>query len=206
MRVLVATRNRGKLSELRRLLGQRGVELVGTAELGLPDVLEDGDTFEANAIKKATELARASRLLTLADDSGLEVDALHGGPGVYSARYGGGTDEGNVRKLLRALENVSEGARAARFRCVLALVDPADPEGEQLETTAGVCEGRIALAPRGGAGFGYDPVFIPAGETRTMAELSPEEKDARSHRGAACRAMIPVLDAQIHRRLTNPGV
>ena len=208
MRVLVATRNAGKVREFRRLLGLSGVEVVSIDELSLdvPDVVEDAETFEDNAEKKARELAAATGLLTIGDDSGLEVDALHGAPGVYSARYGGGGGtEANVRKLLGALEDVPEGSRAARFRCVLALVDPTDIDAE-VAFGKGVCEGRITREPRGQGGFGYDPVFVPHGEERTMAELSADEKNALSHRARACAALRDALMAQIQSRVTHPGV
>lgn len=189
MKLLVATTNRGKIAELRGMLGDLGIELVTVADVGIDgEVVEDAETFEGNARKKATELARRSGLSALADDSGLEVDALGGGPGVYSARWAGpgATDSSNVEKLLGVLENVEDGKRGARFRCVLAL---AGPSGAIEHVTDGRCEGSIARAPRGEGGFGYDPVFVPTGETRTMAEMTAEEKNARSHRGAAVRAM-----------------
>jgi XTP/dITP diphosphohydrolase len=199
--LLVATHNRGKIEEFRRILGGLGVALVGAGDLNLPEVDEDGETFEANAIKKARALAAAARRITLADDSGLEVDALGGAPGVRSARYAGGAGpEANIRKLLAALEGVPPERRTARFRCVLALADPEGPLGERVELAAAACEGTIALAPRGSGGFGYDPIFIPAGEVRTMAELAAAEKDALSHRGRACRALAPWLATYLTQR------
>ena len=171
------------------MLGDLGIELVTVTDLGIDgEVVEDAETFEGNARKKATELARRSGLSALADDSGLEVDALGGAPGVYSARFAGpgATDGTNVDKLLGAIVDVDDPARTARFRCVLAL---AGPSGAIEHVTDGRCEGRITRERRGEGGFGYDPVFVPAGETRTMAELTSEEKNARSHRGAAVRAM-----------------
>lgn len=185
MQLLIATRNAHKLEEIAAILQLPGVELVGADALpGLPDVVEDGETFEANATKKAVELAAASGMLTLADDSGLEVDALDKAPGVYSARYAGepSDDAANNRKLLAALQGVTE--RAARFRCAVAL---ATPEGRS-ETVDGRCEGHIGLAPRGGAGFGYDPLFVPNGFDQTFAELDASAKHHISHRGAALSA------------------
>jgi XTP/dITP diphosphohydrolase len=198
--LLVATRNAGKLEEFRRIFGDLGVTIVGAAELALADVVEDGATFEANATKKARESAIASGLMTLADDSGLEVDALFGAPGVHSARYAGGGAEANVRKLLGALESTPDEARTARFRCVLALADPSGPLGEEVLLAQGTCEGTIIRSPRGGGGFGYDPVFVPEGKALTMAEISDAEKDALSHRGRACAAMRERLVAYLTRR------
>ena len=182
MRLIIATRNRHKVAELRSLLDLPGVELVCAADLpGAPEVEEDGDTFEANAIKKAVALARFSGGWALADDSGLEVEALGGAPGVQSARYAGpaARDADNLAKLLAVMTGRAD--RRARFRCVLAL---ADPQG-RARTVAGHCEGTLAAAPRGVAGFGYDPLFVPKGETRTFAEMGAEEKNALSHRGRA---------------------
>ncbi len=185
MKLLIATRNAHKLKEIRAILELPGIEIVGADEVaGLPDVVEDRDTFEGNATKKAVELAAASGLLTLADDSGLEVDVLGGDPGVYSARYAGepSNDEANNNKLLAALDGVSE--RTARFRCAIAL---ATPDGGS-ETVDGRCEGRIELEPRGDAGFGYDPLFVPDGYEQSFGELDADIKHSISHRGAALAA------------------
>lgn len=211
--LLVATKNRGKLGEFARIFGDLGVRIIGAEEAGIPDVEENGQTFEENAAEKARAGARASGLLTLGDDSGLEVDALGGAPGVRSARYaGGGGAAANVAKLLAALEGVPAGRRSARFRCVLALVDPADSMGIQL--AHGVCEGSITFGSRGGGGFGYDPVFVPRDYVRgehplehsplghdvTLAELGDREKDALSHRGIACAQMRPMLERALQMR------
>ena len=171
------------------------MSIVSPRDLGLEhDVVEDGETFEANAEKKAREFAGLTGLMTMADDSGLEVDHLDGAPGVYSARYADGKgDAANNEKLLCNLEGVSEAERSARFRCVLALVDAEGALGPGVHLESGVCEGHIGSEPRGDQGFGYDPLFLPEGETRTMAELPPEEKDARSHRGDALRKMLGFL-------------
>lgn len=202
MKLLVATRNPGKVRELSRLFAElEGVTVVGLDALSTPppEVVEDADTIEGNAIKKAAELARASGLPTLADDSGLEVDALEGAPGVSSARYAGvhGDDEANNRKLLRELEGVSD--RRARFRCALAFADPSGLLGERVHVEHGVLEGSILEAPRGEGGFGYDPLFLPEGESRSAAELSPEEKNAISHRAAAARKMCVFLRGYVRR-------
>lgn len=185
--ILLASNNRGKLLELRPLLEPLGFEVVSPAERGIElDVIEDADTFEGNATKKAIEFARTASMLALADDSGLEVDALDGAPGVLSARFSGenATDATNNALLLERLRDAS--ARTARFRCVLVL---ASPEGEVLHTTAGVVEGRILREPRGDNGFGYDPLFVPEGFDQTMAELDPTTKSSISHRGRAFSAL-----------------
>lgn len=201
-KLLVATSNKGKLAELRRMLGDVEVEVLGLRDVfdTPPEIVEDGATFEENAVKKAGVVAQASGLLTLADDSGLEVDALSGRPGVHSARFAGpnASDADNNRALLAALAG-HQPPYTARFRCVLALVDPAEPEAPVL--TQGVCEGRITTEPRGLEGFGYDPLFVVEGLERTMAELPPETKNQLSHRGRALRAMLP----ELVRRLSRPA-
>jgi XTP/dITP diphosphohydrolase len=202
-RLLVATRSRHKLRELRQLLGVGpDVELVSPDDLGIPDEPDEtGETFETNARLKARFYARRSGLPTLADDSGLEVDALDGGPGVRTRRYAGpdATDEANNRKLLGALGSLPPERRGARYVCVLALALPADagPNGglEPL-VRRGTCRGRIATAPKGDGGFGYDPIFEPAPEPpggRTLGQWSAEAKNAISHRSRAARRMAPVL-------------
>ena len=185
--VVLATHNAGKVSELRRILAARsgGVEVLDAAEAGLDDVEETGETFAANALLKARAGVAASGLPCLADDSGLEVVALCGEPGVRSARYAGvhGDDEANLRLVLTRLEGVTD--RRARFVCAAALVTPDGDEWVE----EGVLEGQLTREPRGTGGFGYDPVFVPEGGSRTSAELSPQEKDAISHRGRAFRAI-----------------
>lgn len=185
MKLLVATRNPHKLIEIRQILSAPGLELIGAdAFPGLPrEVVEDAPTFEGNALLKARALAQAGRCWTLADDSGLEVDALGGAPGVLSARYAGpsaGAADNNA-KLLRALQGVTD--RRARFRCVMALVAP---DGRTW-TVDGRCEGRILEELRGREGFGYDPLFVPDGQVLTFAELPAGVKNRLSHRGAALR-------------------
>jgi XTP/dITP diphosphohydrolase len=182
MKILIASRNAHKIQEIREIFDLSGVEWVSTAEFpGLADVVEDGDTFEANAIKKATELARATGLWALADDSGLEVSALGNAPGVYSARYAGEpcSHANNNAKLLRELAGKTD--RSARFRCVAALSDPSG----RVETVSGSCPGRIIEALRGAKGFGYDPLFVPEGCEATFAEMGNEQKNKLSHRGRA---------------------
>jgi len=182
MKILIASRNAHKIQEIREIFDLPGVEWVSAADVpGLHDVEEDGETFEANAIKKATELARATGLWALADDSGLEVAALGNAPGVYSARYAGEPCDHarNNAKLLRELDGQRD--RSARFRCVAALSDPAG----RAETVSGSCPGRIIERLRGTEGFGYDPLFVPDGFEQTFAEMGAEQKNRLSHRGRA---------------------
>ena len=182
MKILIASRNAHKIQEIREIFDLPGVEWVSTAEFPeLRDVEEDGDTFEANAEKKATELARATGLWALADDSGLEVSALGNAPGVYSARYAGepSNHANNNAKLLRELAGKTD--RSARFRCVAALSDPTG----RVETVSGSCPGRIVEKQRGAQGFGYDPLFVPDGHERTFAEMGNGQKNQLSHRGRA---------------------
>jgi XTP/dITP diphosphohydrolase len=190
--ILVGTQNAGKRREYETLLAGLPVIWVSPEELGLAnfDVNESGATFEENARLKALAFARQAGVATLADDSGLAVDALNGAPGVYSARYAGpgASDEDRYRKLLAALEGVPDAQRTAHFECVVAL---ALPDGA-VYSACGRVEGAIACAPRGREGFGYDPIFVlPDG--RHMAELLPPEKNALSHRGRALQALRPVL-------------
>ncbi len=180
--LLIATRNAHKLAEIREMLP--GLDLRGTgAWPNVPDPEETGDTFEANARIKAEAWCAATGFPALADDSGLEVDALDGAPGIYSARYAGahGDTAANNAKLLRALAEVPEGRRTARFVCALALALP----GRPTRTLRGVCEGRIAEAPSGAGGFGYDPLFVPEGHDRSFADLPAAVKATLSHRARA---------------------
>jgi XTP/dITP diphosphohydrolase len=203
--VVLATRNAGKCAELRALLGDLPVALVTTQEV-LPDdfkVQEDGETFESNAVIKAKAVCQASNLVAISDDSGLEVDALGGRPGVRSARFAHerATDAENNAALLRELEEIEESARSARFRCVLALASPWEQDVVVVE---GRCEGSIARTPRGSGGFGYDPLFLVQGhDGRVMAELGEAEKNQVSHRGRAVNALIPRLVELINRRLAE---
>lgn len=189
MKLLIATRNAFKLEEIRSILTRPSLELVSLNDYqGLQEVVENGATFEANAIKKAVTLALAVKLWTMADDSGLEVDALDGTPGVYSARYAGEpvNYEANNRKLLKELENVTN--RKACFRCVVALSNPAG----QSQIVEGKCAGQIVGSPRGNNGFGYDPVFIPDGWNQTFAEMGSDIKNRISHRAAALNLALRV--------------
>ena len=194
--LLIATRSPHKLAELRTLLSVDRAELVTLDDIGVEgDVDETGSTFESNARLKARFGARATGLPTLADDSGLEVEALGGGPGVRTRRYAGenATDETNNTKLLAELAGLPPERRAARYVCVLALVQPRDAS---VRLARGICRGRIAVAPRGSAGFGYDPIFEPESEPpggRTLGLWTPEEKNRISHRAAAARRMSPIL-------------
>ena len=179
--LLLATRNAKKARELRRLLRGSRLRVVTLERFPrIPPVCEDKPTLRENAVKKAVVTSRHTGLPVLADDSGLEVKALKGAPGVRSARYAG-QDRANVAKLLRALEDLPPARRRARFVCVLALAS----EGRLVRTFRGLCEGSIAPAPAGRTGFGYDPVFIPRGRRKTLAELGPRVKDILSHRTRA---------------------
>ncbi|MBN2027579.1 MAG: XTP/dITP diphosphatase [Actinobacteria bacterium] len=193
-RLVLATGNRGKIREIRDLLGDLDIEVLTCDDLeGWPDLVERGETFEENATSKAMELSHWAGMAALADDSGLEVEALGGEPGVRSARYAGaqGDDAANIARLLREMEGVPAARRGARFVCVLVL---ASPRGESIEIRE-TCEGSVITAPRGELGFGYDPVFVPAAMDRTMAEMDLEEKNAISHRGKALRHLRAILEA-----------
>ena len=196
--LLLATNNAGKVREMRALLDGLGWRLVTPAEIGLVlDPEETGSSYEENARLKAVAFAAASDLHALSDDSGLEIDALDGAPGLYSARYAGHdtshTDK--MKVVLAQLRNVPAGQRTARFRAVLVAVAPPAAEGALgwSAVREGICEGRIADTPRGEGGFGYDPIFLVEASARTMAELSAEEKQRISHRARAARALAPLL-------------
>jgi XTP/dITP diphosphohydrolase len=213
--LVVATGNRGKLEELRTLLAGLPVEVRGVSEVmrAPPHVVEDGATFADNATKKANAIAHATMMLTLADDSGLEVDALEGRPGVRSARFAHerATDAENNAALLAALDALGEpsaegpqtrpsgGGFRARFRCVLALVDPFTGGG-QPHLVEGTCAGAITRTPRGSGGFGYDPLFVVEGTGQTMAELGADQKNLLSHRARAFAALRPVLERVLAER------
>lgn len=194
-KLVLATRNVHKVEEMRALLGGLDVEVMSAADFPeLGDVEENSETLEGNAVKKAYEVSMATGLPALADDTGLEVDALDGAPGVLSARYAGddATYDDNNRRLLDELSGVEAGERGAVFRCVIALA-----LGGDVETVEGRTEGTIATAPRGDGGFGYDPLFVPEGGALSYAEMSPEEKNAISHRGRAMRAAREMVAALI---------
>lgn len=198
-KLVFATRNKGKLVELRDLLA--GLDVISIDEVGreIADVVEDADTFVGNASKKAREVSLATGLPALADDSGLEVDALDGAPGVYSARYAGEphSDVANNAKLLAALSGVAPAKRTARFRAVLALADVTGPLGSEIITADGTCEGVILTAPRGTGGFGYDPLFFAPELDMTFAEAGIGSKSDLSHRARAMRAIKPKLLAYL---------
>lgn len=187
MTILAATSNAHKLCELRNILGAAGITVLGADAVGgIPDVVEDGDSFAANAAKKAVEVAQATGRTVFADDSGIAVDALDGAPGIYSARYAGegATDADNLALLLERLAD--EPNRCARFVCVIAL---AGPEG-LIGTARGELPGQLLDAPRGESGFGYDPIFVPDGDSRSLAEMTAAEKDVISHRANALHAAL----------------
>ena len=192
-RVVLASGNSGKLRELRAVLQPLGLELVAQSTFGLETPPEIGATFRENALIKARHAAEATGLPALSDDSGLEVDALGGRPGVYSARYAGegASDRQNLLKMLDELRGVPAEERGARYRCVIAFVRSGrDPEPIVAE---GAWEGCIIEQPRGNGGFGYDPIFLPTGSLVTSAELAPERKNDVSHRGQALRQLVRAL-------------
>ena len=194
MRVVLATQNAHKLIEMRRILDEAGldIELVGTDQFPeLTDVVENGSTFAANALLKARSVCAETGLPAIADDSGLGVDALNGMPGIFSARWSGshGDDLANLNLLLGQLTDVPDARRAAAFHCAAAVVLPDGTE----RVVEGTIDGTLIREPRGTNGFGYDPIFVPVGESRTTGEMSAEEKDSISHRGRAMRALVPVL-------------
>ena len=190
-RIVLATKNKGKIKEMRELLAPMNIEVLSLADfLPVDDAEENGATFAENAMLKARYYFAHTGTLCLADDSGLEVDALGGRPGVYSARYSGedATDAANNAKVLREMEGIEKDKRTARFRCAMALV------GEGIElTTDGTCDGALLTEERGQGGFGYDPIFYVPKFDRTLAEMSSEEKNSISHRGAAVRKMADLI-------------
>lgn len=201
-KILIATGNKGKLREFARMLAPLGYEAVPPQEAGVEslDVLEDGTTFAENAYKKARAYSEASGLPALADDSGLEVDALGGAPGVFSARYAGpdGDDAANNAKLLAELAAVPDAERTARFVCTLVFIDEDGTES----VARGTIEGSIGREPRGSEGFGYDPLFLPDeyGGMRALAEVSQAEKNGISHRGNALRVLKKALSQSVDER------
>jgi len=194
MKILLATQNKGKIRELQELLVDEDIEVLSLQDIkDWEDVEENGETFADNAALKAKAAVKKTGLISLADDSGLDVDALDGAPGVYSARFAGEPkdDERNNDKLLQLLENVADDQKRARFRCALVI---ATPEGEEF-LTEGTVEGQILTQRRGTDGFGYDPLFFLPEYARTMAELTLAEKNKLSHRAQAFRKAIPILQA-----------
>jgi XTP/dITP diphosphohydrolase len=204
--IVLATTSRGKLAELQALFADLPVELVSLASVApkAPPVVEDGATFEDNALLKARAAAARTMLISIADDSGLEIDALGGRPGVRSARFAweGATDAENNAAVLVALQEVEDEARTARFRCVLVVVDPF-AESDAPLVAEGICEGTIARQASGSGGFGYDPLFLVTGAGKTMSELTDAEKNEVSHRGQAVRALRPLLAARIRERIDS---
>ncbi len=192
-KIVLASGNQGKVREFNQLLGELDIEVVPQTEFGVPEAEETGLTFVENAIIKARNAAAHTGLPAIADDSGLEVDALKGAPGIYSARYAGASasDEENWRKLLTELEGVEQADRTARFQCLLVLME------HDRDPTPIICqgswEGRITTAPQGENGFGYDPVFYVPEHNCTSAELSPEQKNALSHRGQALQKLLQAM-------------
>lgn len=191
----MASGNSGKIGEIARLLAGLGIEVVAQSELGVSDADETGTTFAENSLLKAQHASEVTGLPAIADDSGLAVDALDGRPGVYSARYGGpdATDDTNIDKLLEELADVADESRGAAFHCVATFVMPGMPNAIVAE---GVWRGAILKARRGNGGFGYDPVFLDAESGLSAAELTPEQKNVRSHRGQALRRLVALLDQQ----------
>ncbi|ROS27966.1 XTP/dITP diphosphohydrolase [Cellulomonas sp. PhB150] len=193
---MLATHNAHKVGELRAILAPvlpelAGDDVVGARDVGAPEPVEDGVTFEANALIKARALAAFTGLPAVADDSGLAVDVLGGAPGIFSARWAGrhGDDAANLALLLAQVADIAPEHRGARFVCAAALVTPDGFE----HVESGALVGTLTYEPRGAGGFGYDPALVPLGESRTCAELSPDEKNAISHRGQAFRALAPVI-------------
>jgi len=182
--LVIASKNPGKIREIRQICSDLPLQVVEAG--GLPEVVEDGGTFSENARKKALEVARFTGKWTLADDSGLEVDALGGRPGIHSARWSGKGDEGNNEKLLEELRGIPAPARTARYRAVVVV---ASPEGRIVAEADGSCEGVIGFDRRGTGGFGYDPLFVVPGLGKTMAELDADAKNSISHRGQALRRL-----------------
>ncbi|HBR21918.1 MAG TPA: non-canonical purine NTP pyrophosphatase [Nitrospiraceae bacterium] len=184
MNIVLATRNRKKIDEIKRIVKGMPVTIYTLDDFpGCPEVVEDGKTFEENAVKKASAVSKYTKMPALADDSGLEVYALGGAPGVFSARYAGegADDRKNYEKLLREMSSLPDDKRGGRFTCVMALTFP----DSRVETFSGYAEGLIGKEPKGANGFGYDPVFYPKGHERTFAEMFDKEKDLLSHRGMA---------------------
>ncbi len=192
--LVIGTRNKKKLAEIRELLTDLDFNVLSIDDFpNIPEIEEDGETFEENAEKKAVEVAQITKCLTLADDSGLEIDYLRGDPGIRSARFAGegATDEDRNRKVLGLLRYVPEAERKARFKCAIAIASP----DAQVEIVTGVCEGEMALEPRGDGGFGYDPIFIVPAYGKTFAELGSEKKNQISHRALALKKAKEILCA-----------
>ena len=189
MKLIIASNNKHKIYEIKKILGEKFLDILSMREAGIDhETVEDGTTFMENAIKKAREIAQISGAYALADDSGICCDALGGAPGIYSARFSGGTDEDNNALLLEKLSDKED--KSAHYTCAMALCSP---DGE-LTLAEGYMYGTITANRRGERGFGYDPLFIPTGETRTVAEMTDEEKNAISHRGKALELLLEKLN------------
>jgi len=200
MDIVVASRNPGKIAELKRLLEHLSVNVLSLDDFDdIPEIIEDGKTYEENALKKARVVHQATGKIVLSDDSGLEVDALRGQPGVRSARFGGDdlTDYERSMKLLDEIKETPEDERGATFQCRLAIVGPNGME----KVVSGSCRGSIIPAPQGGSGFGYDPIFLPSEYNHTFAELSPDIKNRISHRGRALEKAALFLDGYIYSQM-----
>lgn len=202
-KIVLASGNKGKVREFNELLAGLGYEVIPQTDFGVPEAEETGLTFVENAIIKARNAARHTGLPALADDSGLEVDALNGAPGIYSARYAGPecSDQANNDKLLGVLANIDDARRAARFQCLLVYMSHAEDPTPLI--CQGTWEGQIAREPRGDNGFGYDPLFLVPELDRHSAELAPEEKNRLSHRGQALRLLVEALENRLKRTITN---
>ena len=194
MKLVLATRNIGKVRELSDMLSQQcSIEVLSMKDFPkAPHVVENGETYQDNATKKAVDIAKYSGILALADDSGLEVDAIRGAPGIHSARYAGldASDTDRIAKLLSAIRDVPDNERTARFKCAVALAEP----GGRADVVVGVCDGKIIREPRGNLGFGYDPVFVPHGYDQTFAELGDQIKNRISHRAKALRMALKLIE------------
>jgi len=203
-RVVMASSNPGKLREINQILGGLGMEVVPQSEFDVPDADETGLSFVENAILKARHAAQLTGLPAIADDSGLEVDALNGAPGIYSARYSsrsggtgeGTTDEKNLRKLLQDLKDIPEAERTARFQCLMVFMSHAEDPTPLI--CQGTWEGRILFEPQGEGGFGYDPIFYVPSENCASAELAPEVKNRLSHRGQALTKLVEALSQSVN--------
>jgi len=191
-KIIIASNNKGKIKEIRAIIGEQDIELLDLKDIGFTDeITEDGYSIKENAVKKGLSVMKAVGELTIADDSGLEVDAIDGQPGVLSARFSGegATDESNNRKLLEHLSNIPMEKRGAQFRCVMALIYP----NGRILTAEGICRGRIAYKPIGDKGFGYDPIFIPNGYDKTFSQLGSHVKNQISHRAIALYKMKGIM-------------
>ena len=197
MKLVLATQNSGKISEFRQILADKScISMRSLLDYPtIPDINENRSTFAGNSIKKAIEVSKHTDTATLADDSGLEVDALNGNPGILSARYAGknATSDQLISKVLKELEGTPDTKRTARFRCAIALVIPSCTDGMVIEVVEGICEGKITFKKQGEHGFGYDPIFAPLGHNQTFAELGTEIKNKISHRAKALKLITKII-------------